>query len=209
MLSSQAWCELQLFKQVVEGQEIPETEEMRQGSQQHEGLYEEFKKKAVPTTPEEFFSEERARSREWWVRSDRLKLKGFIDDLRIDGNRIIIVDDKRNPRNPQLSWGYRRQLHGYALLLKNVYADLIGTRSIFVALRKTGSDKIEWEDEFTEEDEKEILETLQRIRDVFTRRREPQPTAKAWKCKRCPLRCEKRLAPYERENLTKLSEFDS
>jgi CRISPR-associated protein Cas4 len=196
MLTQQAWCELQLYKEVIEGQKRRETKDMKIGTEQHDDKYEEFLEVSVPTTPEEFFGQRIGLSREWMVRSEELKAVGIIDELKLDGNNIIITDDKKKAYP---HWGYKKQLYGYALLLKLCYGNLLNDRDIMVALRETQSGQVTWTQKFDEDNEKEAMESIQRIKDMFAGKREPEPTSKSWKCKTCPFKCEKRLAPYEKQ----------
>ena len=56
-LNKQDYCEYQIYLENVAGIKVEPTKQMVEGKEEHENLYEEFKKEAVPATMEEMLLE--------------------------------------------------------------------------------------------------------------------------------------------------------
>ena len=79
------------------GIKVAPTREMIEGKQEHQNLYDQFEKEAVPATLEEMLLESKkvtVFSRELRVRDTKHGIYGLIDEVLLTPNEFIVIDDK-------------------------------------------------------------------------------------------------------------------
>ena len=83
-LNKQDYCEYQIYLENIAGIKVEPTKQMVVGKQEHENLYKEFKKEAVPATIDEMLLESKKAkilSRELPVRDLGHGIYGLIDEV--------------------------------------------------------------------------------------------------------------------------------
>lgn len=181
-LNKQGYCEYQLYLEYMKGIKTASTPEMTQGSQIHKELEEIFKQDATPATFEEVVESsktEAAISRECEVISPRYGIRGFIDEIRMMPDEIVIIDDKPS-RTPYQST--MNQVRAYSLAFKDMTND---SRTIKSALRERGTNNLFWIEVFTPEIENEIKSTIERMHGLFEGTNPFIPTKNPNKCRSC------------------------
>ena len=181
-LNKQGYCEYQLYLEHIKNIKTPPTPEMTHGSAIHKQLEDIFKKEALPTTFEEAVETsktEESMSRECFVVSPTYGIRGFIDEIWMKPNEIIIIDDKpgRTPYNSTMN-----QVRAYCLAYKDMTGD---ERTIKSALRERGTNNLFWIEIFTPDIEKEIKFTINRIHGLFDGTKPFIPTKNPRKCHAC------------------------
>ena len=137
--------------------ETAPTGAMTHGSEIHQKLEDIFKQDATPTTFEKAVKtskSEAVMSRECFVISPNYGIKGYIDEIWMKPDEIVIIYDKpgRTPYQPTMN-----QVRAYCLAFKNMTND---SRTIKSALKKRGTKNLFWIEVFTPEIEKEIAFTI-------------------------------------------------
>ena len=192
-LNQQAYCEYQLYLEHFKGIEKPQNEAMKQGSEVHNKLEEDFKKEATPATFDEVveISKESATiSREVFVISPEHGIRGFIDEIIMTPSEIIIIDDKPGKRaySSQIN-----QIRAYCLAIKSTLKD--DKRTIRGALRTRGTDNIFYSENFTNQEEENIKFVLNRMDSLFKGEKPFIPTKNPNKCRSCRYKNECEVKP--------------
>lgn len=181
-LNQQGYCEYQLYLENIKGIETAPTPEMTHGSQIHHELEEIFKQDATPATFEESVEaskKEASMSREVFVISPEYGIRGYIDEIRMKPDEIVIIDDKPG-RTPYQST--MNQVRAYCLAFKDMTGD---ERKIKGALRERGTENLFWIEIFTPDIEKEIKFTIDRMHGLFDGTKPFIPTKNPKKCSSC------------------------
>ncbi|MBQ2654148.1 MAG: CRISPR-associated protein Cas4 [Methanobrevibacter sp.] len=181
-LNKQGYCEYQIYLEHMKGIETAATPEMTQGSAVHEQLETIFKQDATPSTFEdavEASKENASMSREVFVVAPEYGIRGYIDEIRMKPEEIVIIDDKpgRTPYQSSMN-----QVRAYALAYKSMTDD---ERIIKSALRERGTDNLFWIEIFTPEIEKEIKFTINRMQGLLDGSKPFIPTKNPNKCRSC------------------------
>ena len=181
-LNQQGYCEYQLYLEYMKGIETEDTRAMTHGSEIHHQLEEIFKQDATPATFEEAVEaskSEASMSRECFVIAPDYGIRGFIDEIWMTPEEIVIIDDKPG-RTPYQST--MNQVRAYCLAYKDMTND---TRTIKAALRERGTSNLFWIEIFTPEIEKEIKFTIDRMHGLFDETKPFIPTKNPKKCRSC------------------------
>ena len=182
-LNTQAYCEYSLYLEYSEGVSTAPTREMTEGTMGHAKLEEKFKETAQPSTFEDAFEaskEAEVLSREMFVIDTENGIRGYIDEIWMTPDRIVIIDDKPGNR------AYRstiNQVFAYCLAFKSMIGN--DNRQIIAALRQRGTDNIFWHDEFNENNEKNIIYQINFLHRLIEDQRRPIPTKNPNKCRSC------------------------
>lgn len=182
-LNQQGYCEYQLYLQYFKGIEVGQTKAMAQGSQVHEALESKFNETATPTTFEDAVDsskEEAIISREVFVINPQYGIRGFIDEIWMMPNEIIIIDDKPGTKAYPSTVN---QVRAYCLAIKDMLAE--DNRTIKGALRQRGTDNIFWSEEFDENNENAIKYVINRMEGLFEGTKPFIPTKNPNKCRSC------------------------
>ena len=94
-LHKQEFCEYQIYLENVMGIKVKPTKQIIEGKQEHEKLYDEFKKEAVPATFDEMLLESKkvqVYSREFRVRDLGHGIYGLIDEVLLTPDSFIVID---------------------------------------------------------------------------------------------------------------------
>ena len=182
-LNTQGYCEYSLYLEYCEGISTAPTQEMKEGTEGHAVLEEKFKETAEPSSFEDAFelSKEKAiLSREMFVIDSENGIRGYIDEVRMTPDSIIIIDDKPGNR------AYRstvNQVFAYCLAFKAMMGS--DNRQIIAALRQRGTDNVFWHDKFNENNEKSIKYEINKLHRLIDNKRDAMPTKNPNKCKKC------------------------
>ena len=181
-LNKQGYCEYQLYLEHMKGIESPSTPEMTHGSAIHKQLEDAFKQDAKKVSFEQTMEEsknEASMSRECFVVSPNNGIRGYIDEIWMKPEEIVIIDDKpgRTPYESTMN-----QVRAYCLAFKDMTGD---KRKIKSALRQRATDNIFWSEEFTKDVENQILFTINRIHGLFEGTKPFVPTKNPNKCHSC------------------------
>ena len=181
-LNQQGYCEYQIYLQYIKGIKTSPTKAMLKGTIIHNELEEKFSETATPATFEEVVEmskTERTISRECFVMSAGDGIRGFIDEIWMTPNEIVIIDDKPGTKAFPSTIN---QVRAYCLAFKNMAGD---ERPIKGALRKRGTDNIFWIEEFDENVEKEIRFTIKRMHSLLEGQKPFMATKNPNKCRSC------------------------
>ena len=181
-LNQQGYCEYQIYLEYMKGIETPATPEMTHGSDIHNQLETIFKQDATPSTFEEAVEvskSEASMSRECFVISPKYGIRGYIDEIWMTPEEIVIIDDKPG-RTPYFST--MNQVRAYCLAIKDMTND---ERPIKAALRERGTSNLFWIEIFTEDVEKQIKFTIDRMHGLLEGSRPFVPTKNPNKCRSC------------------------
>ncbi|WP_298519851.1 CRISPR-associated protein Cas4 [uncultured Methanobrevibacter sp.] len=181
-LNQQGYCEYQIYLEYMKGIETPATPEMTHGSDIHNQLETIFKQDATPSTFEEAVEvskSEASMSRECFVISPKYGIRGYIDEIWMTPEEIVIIDDKPG-RTPYFST--MNQVRAYCLAFKDMTND---ERPIKAALRERGTNNLFWIEIFTEDVEKQIEFTINRMHGLLEGSRPFVPTKNPNKCRSC------------------------
>ena len=113
-----------------------------------------------------------------WLRSERLKLSGKLDLLLEGQDDAAVVEFKLISGDPQK--GHWMQLCGYALLVE----DVLGLKVSQGFLYRIPDEKV-FVKEFDADSKREVLATLQYIREVIASGMLPEPTKWRKRCEHC------------------------
>ena len=181
-LNKQGYCEYQIYLQYMKGIETPATPEMTHGSEIHNQLEAAFKQDATPTSFEdavEASKSEALMSRECFVVDPEFGIRGYIDEIWMKPDEIVIIDDKPG-RTPYFST--MNQVRAYCLAYKSMTGE---ERKIKAALRERGTSNLFWVEVFTPEVEKEIKFTIDRMQGLLEGSKPFIPTKNPNKCRSC------------------------
>lgn len=181
-LNQQGYCEYQLYLEYMKGIETEPTQAMTHGSQIHSQLEDIFKQEATPSTFEdavEVSKTEASMSRECFVIAPQYGIRGYIDEIWMTPEEIVIIDDKPG-RTPYQST--MNQVRAYCLAFKDMTND---PRPIKGALRERGTSNLFWIEVFTHEIEEEIKFTVDRMHGLFDGLKPFVPTKNPKKCRSC------------------------
>ena len=181
-LNQQGYCEYQLYLENMKGIETAPTREMTHGTNIHQQLEDAFKRDATPATFEEVVEiskTEATITRECEVISPKYGIRGFIDEIWMTPEEIVIIDDKPG-RTPYQST--MNQVRAYCLAFKDMTDD---KRKIKGALRERGTDNLFWIEVFTEEVESQITFTIDRVQGLLDGSKPFIPTKNPRKCRSC------------------------
>lgn len=184
-LNQQGYCEYQLYLEYMKGIETPATPQMTHGSEIHNQLEDIFKQDATPATFEQAVEESKEKSsmsRECFVIAPEYGIRGYIDEIWMKPDEIVIIDDKPG-RTPYIST--MNQVRAYCLAYKSMTNE---TRKIKAALRERGTNNLFWIEIFTPEIEKEIEFTIKRMHGLFDGSKPFIPTKNPNKCRSCRYR---------------------
>ena len=181
-LNQQGYCEYQIYLEYMKGIETAPTHAMTPGSEIHHQLEDIFKQDATPATFEEVVETSKSEaimSRECFVISPKYGIRGYIDEIWMSPDEIVIIDDKPG-RTPYQST--MNQVRAYCLAFKDMVDD---TRTIKGALRERGTRNLFWIEIFTPEIEKEIEFTINRMQGLLDGSKPFIPTKNPNKCRSC------------------------
>ena len=182
MLNQQGYCEYQIYLECMKGIETAPTVEMTHGSEIHKQLEDIFKQDSEQSTFEEALETSKAdaiMSRECFVIAPKYGIRGFIDEIWMKPDEIVIIDDKPG-RTPYPST--MNQVRAYCLAFKDMTGD---KRKIKGALRERGTQNMFWIEVFTPDVEKEIKFTIDRMHGLFDGSKPFIPTKNPRKCNSC------------------------
>ena len=181
-LNQQGYCEYQIYLQYMKGIETSATSAMIKGTDVHNQLEEKFKETATPATFDEVVEMSKTEAtitRECFVLSPEYGIRGFIDEIWMTPDEIVIIDDK--PGNKAFS-STINQVRAYCLAFKSMTND---ARTIKGGLRQRGTDNIFWSEEFDAKVEDEIKFTINRMHSLFDGQKPFMATKNPNKCKSC------------------------
>ncbi|MBR6993057.1 MAG: Dna2/Cas4 domain-containing protein [Methanobrevibacter sp.] len=181
-LNKQGYCEYQLYLEHMKGIKTQATPEMTHGIQIHKELENIFKESSTPSTFEdavEASKKEASMSRECFVIAPDYGIRGYIDEIWMTPDEIVIIDDKPG-RTPYQST--MNQVRAYCLAYKNMTNE---ERKIKGALRERGTGNLFWIEVFTPKVEKEIKFTIDRMHGLFDGTKPFIPTKNPNKCRSC------------------------
>ena len=181
-LNKQGYCEYQLYLEHMKGIKKQDTAAMTQGSKIHNELEDIFKQASTPTSFENAVETSKTNaimSRECFVVAPDYGIRGYIDEIWMKPDEIVIIDDKpgRTPYESTMN-----QVRAYCLAFKNMTGE---ERKIKGALRERGTENLFWIEVFTPEVEKQIKFTINRIHGLFDGTKPFIPTKNPKKCKSC------------------------
>ncbi len=181
-LNQQGYCEYQIYLQYMKGIETSPTQAMIRGTEVHNQLEEKFSETATPATFDEVVEMSKTEAtvtRECFVLSAEYGIRGFIDEIWMTPEEIVIIDDK--PGSKAFS-STINQVRAYCLAFKSMTKD---TRTIKGGLRQRGTDNIFWSEEFDAGVEDEIKFTINRMHSLFEGQKPFLATKNPNKCKSC------------------------
>jgi len=193
-LNTQGYCEYCIYLEHVKGISAPPTMAMKRGSKVHQGLEDEFKKDAVPTTMDEMMETSKTAeilSRELYVESASYGIRGLIDEIWMTPDEFIIIDDKPG----KIAYPSQiNQVFGYCLAFKDKYDD---GRRIVASLRQSTTGDVFWQQYFDEEAENKIKSIVGYLHQALMFEKEFRPTKNPNKCRSCrfKVKCDRRADP--------------
>lgn len=186
-LHKQEYCEYQILLENIKGIKVKPTAAMLDGKKEHERLYNDFRKEAVPATFEQMLAESRAAkvfSREFKVFDTKHGVYGLIDEVLLTPNELVVIDDKPGGRIFQSNIN---QTYGYCLAFKELVGPVDG-RQIVAALRQRGTETVYWKAPFTKSVEESTVALIDHIHSLISGIAEFGSTDNANKCNACRLR---------------------
>ena len=185
-LHKQEFCEYQIFLENIKGIKVKPTQAMVKGKQEHERLYNDFRKEAVPATLEEMMVESKTAeviSREFRVFDTRHGIYGLIDEVLLTPDGFVVIDDKPGVKT---FLSNIHQVQGYCLAFKETVATL-DNREVIAALRERGTKNIYWSEPFTKPAEESIGPIIDHIHSLISGTNEFGSTDNPNKCHACRL----------------------
>ncbi len=186
-LHKQEFCEYQIFLENIKGIKVKPTQAMVEGKQEHERLYNDFRKEAVPATLEEMMVESKTVeviSREFRVFDTRRGIYGLIDEVLLTPDRLMVIDDKPGAK---IFLSNINQVYGYCLAFKELAGPADG-RQIVGALRERGTENVYWKGPFTRSVEESIVALIDHIHSLISGTDDFGSTDNPNKCNACRLR---------------------
>lgn len=181
-LNIQGYCEYCLYLEKFQGITRRATKAMVDGTKQHGKLEAEFKEDAEVKSLDEIITQsqqEAVLSREFFVISPKYGIRGFIDEIWLEPDRIVIIDDKPSTT---AYMSMKNQVYAYALAYEDMMDD---DRSITVALRTSTTGEIFWSDEFNSENKEHIENVVGHIQNLISMDDEFIACENPNKCKAC------------------------
>ena len=181
-LNQQGYCEYQLYLEYMKGIKTQPTKAMTYGTQIHKELEDIFKQDSTPSTFEDTVEDSKTdaiMSRECYVVAPDYGIRGYIDEIWMKPDEIVIIDDKpgRTPYESTMN-----QVRAYCLAYKDMTGD---ERKIKGALRERGTENLFWIEIFTPEVENQIRFTINRIHGLLDGTKPFTATKNPKKCKSC------------------------
>lgn len=181
-LNTQAYCEYSIYMENFKHVKVKANKPMITGSKVHHKLETDFKKEAEVvslTDILEISQEKEVLSREFFVISETLGIRGYIDEIWFKPESIVIIDDKPGDKayNSMIN-----QVFAYCLAYKDSIND---KRIIEGALRTRGTNNIFWYQKFDNEAEKDIKKTINHMQRLINGEDEFIPTKNHNKCNAC------------------------
>lgn len=186
-LHKQEYCEYQISLEMMQGVEVGPTPEMVEGKEEHERLYSEFEKVAVPSTLRRTLEISRitpAASREVSIRSLKHGIYGRIDEIQFTPGAFVVIDDKPGTK---AFLSDIHQTYGYCLAFKETVESL-DRRSIFAALRERGSNNIYWKSPFDKAAQNEVIKVVDRVHQLISGQEQFASNKNPNKCRSCRFR---------------------
>ena len=181
-LNQQGYCEYQIYLQYMKGIETSPTQAMLKGTEVHNQLEEKFGETATPATFDEVVEMSKTEAtitRECFVLSQEYGIRGFIDEIWMMPDEIVIIDDKPGSKAFPSTIN---QVRAYCLAFKSMTND---ARTIKGGLRQRGTDNIFWSEEFDANVESEIKFTINRMHSLFEGQKPFLATKNPNKCRSC------------------------
>lgn len=180
--NQQGYCEYQIYLEYVKGIKTQNTPEMTHGSQIHNQLENIFKQVSTPSTFEDAVKSSKQKasmSREVFVVSPDLGIHGYLDEIWMKPDEIVIIDDKpgRTPYESTMN-----QVKAYCAAYKDMAGD---ERKIKASLRERGSENLFWIEVFDENVENQIKEKIKHIHDLIDGTAAFTHTENPKKCRSC------------------------
>lgn len=182
-LNQQGYCEYSIYLERFKGISTAPTQAMTTGTIEHEKLEDKFKETATPSTFDDAFElskEKKIVSREMFVLDVEEGIRGFIDEIWMTPNEIVIIDDKPGTKAYPSTIN---QVRAYCLAFKHMIGN--DNRIIKAALRQRGTDNIFWSEVFDEDNEKRIKFLVNRMHGLFEGTKPFLATKNPNKCKSC------------------------
>ena len=182
-LNIQGYCEYCLYLEKFQGITRSATKQMIAGTKQHNKLEAEFKEDAEVKTLDEIITQSQSESvlsREFFVISPKYGIRGFIDEIWLEPDRIVIIDDKPSDK---AYMSMKNQVYAYAL----AYEDMmdVDDRDITVALRRSTTGEIFWSDKFSSENREHIKGVVEHVQNLISMKDEFISTENPNKCNAC------------------------
>lgn len=186
-LHKREFCEYQIYLENVKGIKVEPTKEMTEGKEEHEQLFSEFKKKAVPATLDEMLDKSKIAevfSRELPVRDLKHGIYGLVDEILLTPDEFIVIDDKPGTKT---FLSHIHQIYGYCLAFKEEIQHQ-DTRPLVAALRERGTDNVYWKSPFNREAEEMVVSVVERVHALLNGKVHFSSSDNANKCRACRLR---------------------
>jgi len=186
LLNSQTYCEYQIYLEYVKGIKVKPTLEMNKGREIHKALEKEHKKKAkfklsvmdaIKKSQKEKIT---LVGREIPVTGNYLC--GFIDEILLMPDQIVIIDDKPNSYS---FFANKKQVFGYCLAFEEQFKTNF---KLIACIRHRDSKKIVWKETFSANHKDVVFESVKRIFGIINRNKKAEPTNKINRCKSCRFR---------------------
>ena len=183
-LHKQEFCEYQIYLENIMGIKVKPSKEMIAGNLAHKGLYDSFRKEAIPATLDDMlFESKKAQiySREFRVRDLEHGIYGLIDEVLLTPDSFVVIDDKPGTKTFQSNIN---QVFGYCLAFKVIVAPQ-DARPIVAALRERGTDNIYWNVPFDSQAEGYIATVIEHIHSLLDGVIEFSSSGNPNKCRNC------------------------
>jgi len=187
---SHEYCEWKWYLENVLKEKVPITRSMAIGKEIHQIKEDKFKEVAIPSTPKEFLeSKFYTITKEILLRKEfnDFILVGKIDELGVDADSLYVIDDKPRAK-PYL--GPKRQIWAYCILINEFVKENHPKHSgkkIISILRDRDTNEEVWKEEFSEDNQKEVLDVIDRMLSLFRKEIEPEANIIPAKCRACIL----------------------
>ena len=166
----------------MKGIKTSPTSAMLKGTEVHNTLEEKFIEDATPATFDEVVEMSKSEptvTRECFVISPDDGIRGFIDEIWMTPEEIVIIDDKPGSKAFPSTIN---QVRAYCLAFKNMTHE---KRVIKGGLRQRGTDNIFWSEVFDDNAEKQIRFTINRMHALFKGQKPFMATKNPNKCRSC------------------------
>ncbi|MCD7782009.1 MAG: Dna2/Cas4 domain-containing protein, partial [Methanosphaera sp.] len=181
-MNIQGYCEYSIYLEHFQHIHVGQTKKMKNGTKVHNKLESDFKEEAQIKPLDEIIDISRTQkviSREFFVVSSEYGIRGFIDEIWLEPDKIVIIDDKPGSK---AYYSMIHQVYAYALAYKQYITD---DRPIEVALRTSTTGNIFWKEEFTQKAQEEIISIINHMQRLITGEDEFIPTDNPNKCRSC------------------------
>ena len=220
------FCEYKVYLKYVKKKPSEVTQKMKDGTKAHNELARKIKKKKEETKQKtkeykkqvkKIKSDKKLKPKEKKEQIKKIpkppkdniwrefkvigqRLKGRIDELKIEKERILITDDKASDRAFDSD---KMQVYGYCLAYSEEHPDMLENHIIEARLRNHQTGVIQWSEIFTDAHKQKVLEVVDRLEGVMNGTIEPVPTTSSTKCRYCNLKkqCDKKVEDYGLDDL--------